>query len=272
MYNEKDLKTILSRAIQIQKQNEEGGTLSGSIEKLSLSEIEEIARESGLSPEYVREAAIELEGIPTEKPFFLDTGKSHELELLGLAKGAIDQKTWAELRSVIEKDFNSTGIVRRYPDGIQWEVRPSGIFKMFKSMNTRKVELQSSGFKTIIRIKKSLKMYRRILYPAYASLAGAMMVFGILLYTGEASILVAIAGLLVTSKLFFKWAELIREKSGTNLQDTMSKLQTIINRKYTANEHDLRKSGVINLEIDADNSKTHNSDQSLNQSDKNRTH
>lgn len=114
-------------------------------------------------------------------------------------------------------------------------------------------------------------MYRRILYPAYASLAGAMMVFGILLYTGEASILVAIAGLLVTSKLFFKWAELIREKSGTNLQDTMSKLQTIINRKYTANEHDLRNSGVIDLEIDSDNNKTHNSDQNLNHSGRNRT-
>lgn len=64
MYDEKDLKTILSRAIQIQKQNEGSGYISGSIEKLSLSEIEEIARESGLSPDYVREAAFELEGIP----------------------------------------------------------------------------------------------------------------------------------------------------------------------------------------------------------------
>lgn len=270
MYDEKDLKTILSRAIQIQKQNEVSGSLSGSIEKLSLSEIEMIARESGLSPEYVREAAIELEGIPIEKPLFLDTGKNHELELLGHAKGIIDQRTWAELRDVIEKDFNSTGVVRRYSEGIQWEVRPSGFFKIFKSLNTQKVELQSSGFRTIIRIKKSLKMVRRILYPAYALLAGALIVFGILLFTGQTSILVAIAGLLISSKLFFKWAEWIREKSGTNLQDTMAKLQTIINRKHTANEQDRRSRGII--DIDPEISGTHETDEEVKHSKRDRTH
>lgn len=244
MYDEKDLKKILSRAIQIQKQNEGIDSLSGSIEKLSLNEIEEIARESGLSPDYVREAAVELEGIPIEKPFFIETDKNHEVELLGYANGTIDQKSWAELRSVIENDFKSSGIVRRYSDGIQWTIKPVGIFKMFKSMNTRSVELQNSGLRTSIRIKKNLKLFRRILYPAYASLAGALMILGIFFQSGDTSTIIAIAAFLGISKLFFKWADFVKEKSKSNLQDTMAQLQTIINRKYEVNEQDFTSNGI----------------------------
>lgn len=240
MYDESDLKTIFSRAIQIQKQNDG----IGSNEKLSLSEIEEIARESGLSAEYVREAAIELEGIPNEKPFFLETGKRHEIELLGYAKGTIDQKSWAELRSVIEEEFKSSGAVRRYPEGIQWTDKPTGIFNMFKSMNTKSVELQESGFRSIIKIKKRLKLYRRILYPAYGSLAGALMVFTLFLQNGEPGALVAIAALMGASKFFFKWGDFVREKSKSNLLDTMSRLQTIIHRKHKANERDTTIGGI----------------------------
>jgi len=260
MYDEKDLKTILSRAIQIQTQNEGSGSLSGSIEKLSLSEIEEIARESGLSPDYVREAAIELEGVPIEKPFFLDTGKSDEIELLGYAKGAINQKSWAELRSVIEEDFKSSGVVRRYSDGIQWTVKPAGIFKMFKPMNSTSVELQYSGFRTVIRIKKKLKLYRRILYPAYAFLAGSMMIFAILLASGNTTTIFGIAACLGVSKLFFNWANLVKEKSRSNLQDTLSQLQTIINRKHKANEQDITING-IDIEGGPSVSSTNNTDQ-----------
>jgi len=270
MYDEKDLKTILSRALQIQKQNDGSGSFSGSIEKLSLSEIEEIARESGLSPDYVREAAVELEGIPNEKPIFLETDKSHEIELLGYAKGTIDQKSWAELRSVIEEDFKTSGVVRRYPDGIQWNVKPTGIFKMFKSIKTKSVEFQNSGFKTIIRIKKSLKLYRTILFPAYASLAGAFMIFGILLHTGEISTLIAIAAFLGISKLFFKWADFIKGNSKASLQDTMSQLQTILNRKYKANKQDISSSGII-IDDDKAESISISSDQKKRTSVKHRT-
>lgn len=265
MYDEKDLKTILSRAIQIQKQNEGSGYISGSIEKLSLSEIEEIARESGLSPDYVREAAFELEGIPNEKPLFLETDKNHEIELIGYAKGTIDQKSWAELRSVIEEDFKSSGVVRRYSDGIQWTIKPSGLFKMFKSRNSKSVELQSSGYRTAIRIKKSLKAYRRILYPAYASMAGAAMIFAILLRSGDMSTIFAIAGLLLLSNLFFKWAEFMKDRSRSNLLDTMSKLQTIVNRKHKGSLKDRANNGLdideglADSEINYTNQKVKNS-------------
>ncbi|REL24460.1 hypothetical protein DYD21_17855 [Rhodohalobacter sp. SW132] len=270
MYDEKDLKTILSRALQIQKHNEGSRSLSGSIEKLSLDEIEEIARESGLSPDYVREAAVELEGIPNEKPIFLETGKNHEIELLGYAKGEIDQKSWAELRSVIEENFKSSGVVRRYPDGVQWNVKPTGFFKMFKSNNTKSVEFQNSGLRTIIRIKKHLKLYRRILYPAYGSLAGACMVFALLLRSGDIGALIGIAAFLAVSKLFFKWADFVKEKSRANLQDTMSQLQTIINRKYKANNQDKLSGGMV-IDDSAAESSSYDRDQKMKPSVKSRT-
>ncbi|MEX1268234.1 MAG: hypothetical protein WEA56_04470 [Balneolaceae bacterium] len=115
MFDEKDLKTIFTRAIEIQNRTKGSDLISGTGQRLSLEEITDIARESGLSPEYVRQAAAEFEGIPIEKPFFIDTGNNYETELLGFAKGELDQKTWAELSSVIEHEFDSSGNVERRP-------------------------------------------------------------------------------------------------------------------------------------------------------------
>lgn len=55
----------------------------------------EIAQESGISPDYVREAALEYEGIPIEKPIFVDTGTHSKLEILGFTKGKVDKKSRA---------------------------------------------------------------------------------------------------------------------------------------------------------------------------------
>lgn len=83
MYDEKDLKRILTRAFEIQNRTKGSGVVLGSHEKLSLDEIEEIASESGLSPEFVRQAVVEFEGVPIEEPFFLDTGRTPD----GLVSG-----------------------------------------------------------------------------------------------------------------------------------------------------------------------------------------
>lgn len=53
-------------------------------------------------------------------------------------------------------------------------------------------------------------------------MAGAAMIFAILLRTGDMSTIFAIAGLLIISKLFYKWAEFMKDRSRSNLMDTMA--------------------------------------------------
>lgn len=254
MYDEKDLKTILTRAVEIQKRTDGSHPYSPSFEKLSLEEIEEIARESGLSPDYVRQAAIELEGVPIEKPFFLDTGKRHEVELLGFSKGKFDQKTWAELRSIIETEFKSPGTVKRHPEGIIWRAKPAGFFKFLKPSQTPTVEFKNNGYRTVIIIKKNLKSYNKLLYPMYAALTGSAMILAILFQTGDPSTILAIAVLLGISKLFFSWYNRLIDKSKDKLKETMTQLQTIVNRRFTASEHKSHNAKKISLDESEDRS------------------
>lgn len=238
MYDEKDLKRILTRAFDIQNRTKGSDLVLGSHEKLSLEEIEEIASESGLSPEFVRQAVVEFEGVPIEAPFFLDTGNRHEIELLGFAKGKLDQQTWAEMRSIIEDEFATSGKVDRRPDGIFWRANPSGLFRFLKRNRVPTVEVKSTDIRSVIRIKKRLLSQRKVLLPAWLLLAIAVGLTAIALMEGELAPLVfgiLSAGL---SRLFFNWYHYLTSGAKESLRETMSKLQTIITRRFTVSSQE----------------------------------
>ena len=229
MYDEKDVKKILAQAFELQNRTA-GIPTSG--EKLSLDEIEEIVRESGLSPEYVRQAVLEYEGIPIEEPFFLDTGNNYDVELLGFAKGELDLKTWAELRSIIESHFECSGKVKRRPDGVIWKAQPKGLFKFLETRKSPSVEVKSSGNKSTIRLKKNLKTYNRLLYPAWAALTGAAMLLTLVFQNSPVAI-PFIAGLLLIARLFYYWSDSKKKRAKEQLKDVVEQLQTIITRRYS---------------------------------------
>lgn len=247
MYDETDIKKILARAFELRDRTIKSGLVSGS-EKLSLEEIEGIASELGLSPEYVRQAVLEYEGIPNEEPFFLDTGNNHDVELRGYTKGRLDQKTWAELRSIIEYHFDSPGKVKRRPSGITWKAQPQGILKFFHTRKSPLVEVKSSGTKVTIRIKQSLKTYNKLLWPGYAALGGAAMLLGVAMMEAPEAIFFS-AGLLLVTKLFHYWANRKKQKARRHLKDMMDELQTIITRRFLASEksHDPQKQALPDM-------------------------
>lgn len=91
-YDKHDIKMILNRAAELQQRASGSGPPSGHDEKLTLEEIEEIAREAGVSADYVEAAALEYEGIPVKEPLFLNTGNKQELKLIGYARGKLNKK------------------------------------------------------------------------------------------------------------------------------------------------------------------------------------
>lgn len=237
MYSDKEIKKIISRAYELQNRSEGSTQATDTEQKLSLEEIEEVAKEAGVSAEYVRQAAIEFEGVPVEEPFFLDTDKTCEIELVGFAKGDLTKKTWAELRSIIEYHFDSPGQVKRRPKGIVWKAQPKGVLKVLHTRKSPVVEVSSTGTKTTIRIKQDLKtIHRLLLYPAYAALAGAAVVAGISLVEGPEGFFFS-AGLLAVAKLFHSWSNRKTSKARKKLKDLTEQLQTIVTRRFTAAEN-----------------------------------
>ena len=239
-YDQHDIKAILNRAAELQQRSSGSDSISESNEHLTLSEIEEIARDAGVSPDFVREAALEYEGIPVEKPLFIDTGDYNKLELIGFAKGKLDKKTWAELRSIIEYHFDSPGKVIRRPDGIQWKAQPKGILKFLESRKSPEVEIETENQRTSIRIRKSLKTVNKFYLPSIASLLTAFFILSATMM-GEMGNDVG-AGLIIfglfiaLAELLRKWVKRKKNKRRDQLQDLMQQLQTIVTRRFKASK------------------------------------
>ncbi len=254
MYKDDEIRKILNRAAQLQNRVTSGGGVG---EPLGLEEIEKIAQESGLSAEYVRQAVIEYEGVPVEEPFFIDTGNRNKVELLGFSRGTLDSKTWAELRSVIEFEFDTPGSVNRRPDGIIWRAKPVGIFKILTIRKSPEVEIRSSGRQSAVKVRQDLRTYRIADFPGYLAAVIAIGLAAIGLNEGaiEALMIGAIFGGL--SYLLFRLSNKLREKVRRKLKETTEQLQSIINRRYTASrqfeerdsQHDNEKSVDISAEI-----------------------
>lgn len=156
MYNEKDIHTILKRAIQLQGEKDGFLGSSGSYEDLTLEEIEEIARESGVSAEFVRQSVIEYDGVPVDEPLLIDTGNRRIAEILGFAKGEINKKTWTELIAEIEKQLNTKGSVKRRPDRLTWVEDVKGVKKFFPLSAPARVDISLKSGQRSIRLLKKL--------------------------------------------------------------------------------------------------------------------
>lgn len=239
-YDKHDIKRIIKRAAELQQRSSSPDSLEPNQNDLSLEEIQEIAREMGVSPDFVREAALEYEGIPVEEPLFLDTGNKYEKELIGLVKGEMDKKAWAEMRSIIEYHFDAPGKVNRRPRGIKWKAQPKGISKWLATRKSPEVEVKTEGNRTSIRIRKSLKTYRKLTWPGWFFLAVAIMIFTIMIGEGPGGgddvvgIMMGIAASLGAAQLFRKWATRKVRKAGKELKEVMEQLQTIVARKNRA--------------------------------------
>lgn len=236
MYDEKELKSIISRAIQLQRDTGElydaqgHSTQDGTGARLSSAELEEIAKEAGLSPTYMRQAIAEFQGLPQEESFFIDTFKNNEMELLGFAPGRLSSASWTELRSTIEKDLATPGVVRRERDGIHWEARPKGLSKAFKTKKEQSAEIKQTGNKLKIRLRKNVRTQRTPELPAWGLILIAMAFVVMMFESGDAAPLVGVFVAGAMASVCFSWAEGRKAKARQQLNDLMLEMQQILAR------------------------------------------
>lgn len=241
MYNGKDIHTILKRAVQLQGEKDRFAGSIGSVENLTLEEIEQIARESGVSAEFVRQAVLEYDGVPVDEPLLIDTGNRRMTEILGFAKGEINKKTWTELVAEIEKQLNARGSVKRRPDRLTWVEDVRGLKKFSPLSTPARVDISlKSGQRTIRLLKKlPLQIFLRGISLFGFGLAAFLLSF---MLSGQAnaydvppflifSVLSALGSIGV-----WKLAERFRERTKQHYKDLVESLQTIVTRNHQASD------------------------------------
>ncbi len=241
MYNGKDIHSILKRAIQLQGEKESFLGPIGSVEDLSLEEIEEIARESGVSAEFVRQAVIEYDGVPVDEPLLIDTGNRRVAEILGFAKGEINKKTWTEVIAEIEKQLNAKGSVKRRPDRLTWVEDIRGVKRLYPLSTPARVDISLKSGQRSIRLLKKLPIQIVLRGTSLFGFGMAAFLFSLII-SGQAStnqvppflifsILCAVGGIGI-----WKLAERFRERTKQRYKDLVESLQTIVTRNDQASD------------------------------------
>lgn len=255
MYREKDINTILKRAIQLQGEKEGFLGAAGSAEDLSLEEIEEIARESGVSAEFVRQAVLEYDGVPVDEPLLIDTGKRRVAEILGFAKGEINKKTWTELVAEIEKQLNAQGSVKRRPDRLTWAEDVRGIKKLFPFSAPAKVDISLKSGQRSIRLLKKLPVQIFLRGISLLGFGTAAFLMSLILSGGARAS--AVPPYLIMSALFilggvgvWKLAERFRERTKQRYKDLVESLQTIVIRNHQASDNYNMSERVIDTDFE----------------------
>lgn len=241
MYNGKDIHTILKRAIQLQGEKDRFFGQAGAVENLTLEEIEQIARESGVSAEFVRQAVLEYDGVPVDEPLMIDTGNRRIAEILGFAKGEINKKTWTELIAEIEKQLNTQGSVKRRPDRLTWVEDVRGLKKFSPLSTPARVDISLKSGQRSIRLLKKLPM--QIFLRGISLFGFGLAAFLLSLILSGQTVTYNVPPFLIFSVLsalggigIWKLAERFRERTKQRYKDLIESLQTIVTRNHQASD------------------------------------
>lgn len=146
LYTEKEIGALFKRATEIQENAHESFS-----QGLSLQEIEDIAREIGIDPKYVRSAASELEhqmGTEQRSSFF---GAPFMIEQKRAIRGEISDEEWEELVRQIRRVTGSAGRTTKVGQTRQWH---RSVKDMSTTIEETHLEVVSQNNRSTIEIRK----------------------------------------------------------------------------------------------------------------------
>lgn len=159
-YSSDEVNELLRRALEIQRIEGSGATA-----RLSQAQIEEIAEEVGLAPEYVRRAALELAEKQSRERFHLLGGPT-TIDLERIIEGEMSLDKWDEMLVEMRRVFGGTGKVREVGRAREWVEGP-------EDQELVHVTVTPVGAQTRIRVSERLWVWAVSLHVPFAGLAVA---------------------------------------------------------------------------------------------------
>ena len=169
-YNEKELRALIQRATELHEE-----ASGGSERHLTLEEVEHIAAELGLPPEYLRMAALELENQPNadKKPSLW--GAPFVIDQVRVVDETMTQEQWEQVVMEIRAFTGKKGQIDEVGSAREWMHAFGEGDEGINFVKTR-VAIRPGDGQTSIQIRKH---YGGIAIPAYV---GALLVSTLLMF------------------------------------------------------------------------------------------
>ncbi len=183
-YTDRETALILKRAAELEETRAPGGVGRG----LTLAEIETIARDVGIDPRRVREAAAQIASAH-EPGGFAPLGPHPTRKVVRAVPRKLDRGELAELIPVIEGHLHTPGTVTEALDSVQWTAKEGNA--------TLQVSMRPSGEETHIQVAERYVPALRSVFHGLPTGWGGMI--GLVVGLSLALPGVAVAGLTIGS-------------------------------------------------------------------------
>lgn len=153
-YTDREVALVIKRAAELQEQQSEQTDRSGS--GLSLTELEQVARESGLDPLLVRRAAqdLDISRDPVARSRFL--GAPSIITAERTVDGELPPDEYEGIVEELRRTFSDNGFVSTLGRSLAWSSSPNN-YGRHNSQQQINVTVTTRNGKTVIRAERSLR-------------------------------------------------------------------------------------------------------------------
>jgi hypothetical protein len=121
-FGDEQVNVILRRAMELQKADpaDAGGDVVPEF-RMTLADLEQLARDVGIDPRHIRSAALEVSHGVSEQPerFRLAGGPSH-FEIDGVAAGTVTPQQWESIVKALRSTFGGMGRAGQLGSSLEW--------------------------------------------------------------------------------------------------------------------------------------------------------
>lgn len=247
-FDRDQISKILKRAAELEHKNHINDDGDG----LSVEELQEVAKEVGLHPKYIRLAAEELE---RPSPSFLSKifGGPFNYRHSSVVEGTLSNKKWEEIVAQIRHSIGKNGKPSKFGDTFEWELRDDETQHL-------QIYVSPQGEQTSIQINADFKNYAALIY-------GALGTMGVTLIAVLIPILFKKAGLPLAPLLTFGGIGLLSFAAGLRFylsrwtkkkRKTYSRLVNRLQEILSPENENLHSPSITLPEIDSENVQANN--------------
>lgn len=217
----------------------------------------EIADNLDINRNYVREALLEYEGIESDDPISVNTGNSHDVEIVANINGSMDGGLLNEIKTQLEYHFNTVGKIQRRKNRIFWNAKPAGPSRLFALTNSPELEIEEKSGRMKFSLKQSLKTINKFYLPAVAATFGALMMFSAVVleaaHENDVEPLVIMSGIFFVASFFYaRFVKGRKQKRKDKLVELMEVLQQITERRFRSEKIKVKSEPETLPEIEFD--------------------
>lgn len=153
-YTDQEVALVIKRAAELQVQESER-TDSGA-SGLSLTELEQVAREAGLDPALVRRAAADLDTRNSTAPHSRFLGAPSLITIERTISGEVSVDEYEPIVEELRRAFNDNGLISTLGRSLAWTSTPSGRGR-HQGGRSVNVTVSPRNGNTVIRAEESLR-------------------------------------------------------------------------------------------------------------------